>query len=119
MLGMSPNRFVATVICVGIASSLLLAGCSDPREAAGVGVSGCQREIDGTAVVTRTETSKLTCDAINDLVSSIPSQPESFLIRSDSPRLFWNCSYFGTDDGAVLLRCEHGQRHFSIVKRAG
>jgi hypothetical protein len=114
---MMPARSVITLILVGVVSSLLLAGCPDPREVAGVGLSGCQREISGTPAVTRAETSKLSCDAINYLVSSIPSKPENFLIRSDSPRLFWKCSYHGTEQGMALLRCETGKRHFSIVKR--
>jgi len=113
---MMPARSLAGLIAVAVASTLFLAGCPDPREVAGVGVSGCQRDISGAAAVTRTETSKLSCDAINDLVSSIPSQPENYLIRSDSPRLFWKCRYHGTEQGSVLLRCEHNNRHFSIVK---
>jgi len=111
-------RPVRSIVCLiaGVASCLLLAGCPDPGEVAGVEISGCEREISGTTAVTQTETSKLSCDAINDLVSSIPSQPEHFLIRSDSPRLFWKCKYFGTEEGSVILRCEHDTRHFSIVK---
>lgn len=111
------RRFVG-LIGVGLASSVLLAGCPDPREAAGVGFSGCQREIDGAAAVTRTETSKLSCAAINHLVSSIPSEPENYLIGSDSPRLYWKCMYFGSERASLLLRCEYGRRHFSIVKSA-
>jgi hypothetical protein len=109
------SRFVG-LITVGLASSVLLAGCPDPREVAGVGFSGCQREIDGAAAVTRTETSKLNCAAINNLVSSIPSEPENYLIGSESPRLFWKCRYYGIEQGSVLLRCEYDKRHFSIVK---
>ena len=107
------------LIVVGVASSLLLVGCPDPREVAGVGVTGCERQIDDLASKTRTETSKLSCAAINDLVSAIPGEPENYLIRGDSPRLLWKCSYFGAEQGSVLLRCEHDKRHFSIVKKAG
>jgi predicted small secreted protein len=106
------------LIAIGVAFSVLLAGCPDPNEVAGVGVTGCQREIDGVTAETRTETSKLNCAAINDLVSSLPSKPENFLIRGDSPRLLWKCSYFGTEQGPVLFRCENAKRHFSIVKGA-
>jgi hypothetical protein len=113
---MMPARSIAGLIAVAVASALFLAGCPDPREAAGVGVSGCQREISGTGAVTRAETSKLSCDAINNLVSSIPSQPENYLIRSDSPRLFWKCRYHGIEQGSLILRCESDNRHFSIVK---
>jgi hypothetical protein len=70
-------------------------------------VTGCERQIDDVASKTRTETSKLNCAAINDLVSSIPSEPEDFLIRGDSPRLLWKCSHYGTEQGSLLLRCEN------------
>jgi hypothetical protein len=109
-------RRIIGLIVVGVASSLLLAGCPDPREVAGAGVTGCERQIDDVASKTRTETSKLNCAAINDLVSSIPGEPENYLIRGDSPRLLWKCQFFGTEAKRVLLRCEHGKRHFSIVK---
>ena len=111
-----PFRRIISLMIVGVASSVLLAGCSDPNEVAGVGVTGCRREISGVTVVTRTGTSKLSCAAINNLVSSIPSEPENYLIRGDSPRLFWKCRFYGTDQGPVLLRCGTDNRHFSIVK---
>jgi hypothetical protein len=83
-------------------------------------VTGCRREISGVTGVTRTETSKLSCAAINNLISSIPSEPDNYLIGSDSmPRVYWKCKYFGTEQGSVLLRCEYNKRHFSIVKSAG
>lgn len=119
MVAHARRKQIIGLIVVGVASSLLLAGCPDPREVAGVGVTGCERQIDDVASKTRTETSKLNCAAINNLVSSIPGAPEKYLIRGDSPRLLWKCSYFGTDQGSVLLRCENGKRHFSIVKDAG
>ena len=109
-------RRIIGLVAVGAASSLLLAGCPDPNELAGVGVSGCEGHLGDVASKTRTETSKLNCAAINDLVSSIPGEPENYLIRGDSPRLLWKCSYFGTEKGSVLLRCENDKRHFSVVK---
>jgi hypothetical protein len=48
----------------------------------------------------------------------MPSEPENYLIGSDSPGLYWKCRFYGTEQGSVLLRCEHGRRHFSIVKGA-
>ena len=107
---------IVSLITVGVASSILLAGCPDPREVAGVGLSGCQHEISGASAVTRPGTSRLSCAAINNLVSSIPSKPENYLIEGDSPHLKWKCRYYGTEEGTVLLRCEHDIRHFSIVK---
>lgn len=112
-------RRMVGLVAAGAASSILLIGCPDPREVAGVGLTGCKREIVGATGVTRPESSKLNCASINDLVSSIPSEPENYLIRSDSPRLFWKCRYYGTEQGSLLLRCEHGTRHFSIVKETG
>jgi predicted small secreted protein len=110
-------RRIVSLITVGVASSVLLAGCPDPNEVAGVGVTGCQRKISGVTGVTRPETSKLSCAAINNLVSSIPSEPENYLISGDSPRLLWKCRFYGTEQGSVLLRCENDKRHFGIVKR--
>jgi hypothetical protein len=110
-------RSAASVIVAGVASSVFLIGCPDPREVAGVGLPGCQREISGVTAVTRPETSKLSCYAINDLVSSIPSEPENYLMGSDSPRLFWKCRFNGVGEHPVILKCRHDERHFTIVKK--
>lgn len=112
-------RRTVSLLTVGVALSVLLTGCPDPSEVAGVGVTGCQREISGVTGVIRTETSKLSCAEINKLVSSIPGEPDNYLIEGDSPRLFWKCRYYGTKAGPVLLRCQNGKRHFSIVKKSG
>jgi hypothetical protein len=109
-------RRVVGLVGVCIASSVLLVGCPDPREVAGVGFSGCERVISGAPAVTRPETSKLDCAAINSLVSSIPSKPENYLMESDPAGFFWKCRYYGMDHGPALIRCEHDKRHFSIVK---
>jgi hypothetical protein len=114
---MMPARLIATLITVGVALSVLLAGCPDPRAAAG-DTSGCRRAYAGVAGVDRPETSRLSCDAIDELTSTSPSKPETFLSRADSPRLLWKCKFRGTEEGSVLLRCENGKRHFSIVKSA-
>lgn len=119
MLCIRPTIAFPVLSLLAIAMSVFLAGCPDPRETAGVGVSGCHHEIDGVAAVNRTETSKLDCAAINDMVSSIPSAPEKYLVRSGSSGPFWKCTYHGTDVVSLLLRCELGQRHFSIVKAQG
>ena len=120
MRGLDLKCRIAGLIIVVVASSAVSVGCSDPGEVAGVGVSGCQREISGATAVTRTETSKLSCAAINNLVSSIPSEPENYLIGTDStPRLYWKCRYYGTEQSSLLLRCDLAKRHFSIVKSTG
>lgn len=110
-------RRIGSLVTVGVALSLLLTGCPDARTAAG-GASGCERPYGSVTAIDRPETSKLSCDAIDELTSASPSEPEHFLSRGDSPRLLWKCHYFGTDAQRVLLRCEHGKRHFSVVKSA-
>jgi hypothetical protein len=65
------------------------------------------------------ETSRLSCAAINRLTSSMPSEPETFLERGDSPRLLWKCKFYGEEAHRVVLRCEYDERHFSIVKATG
>src|ERR1700750_1956094 len=110
---------IGSLVTVGVALSVLLAGCPDPRPAGGL-TAGCQRDYGGVPGVDRVETSRLSCDAIDRLTSSMPSEPETYLSRDDSPRgLLWKCKFYGTEARPVLLRCEHGKRHFSIVKRAG
>lgn len=112
-----PVRSVASLIAVGVALSVLLAGCPDPRMAAG-DLSGCRRAYAGVTGVDQPETSRLSCEAIDELTSASPSKPETFLSRGDSPRLLWKCRFHGTEKDSILLRCESGKRHFSIVKSA-
>lgn len=109
-------RWVGGLITVGIAASVLLAGCPSPQAVAGGAGSSCQREYAGATGVDMPETSRLSCASINNLTSSSPSEPEAFLIRGDSPRLLWKCRFFGAEARRVVLRCEHDQRHFSIIK---
>ena len=110
-----PCKRVGGLLAGGLALTLLLAGCPDPRAAVGA-ASGCQR-VYGVSAVDRPETSRLSCAAIDRLTDSMPSEPEAFLVSSDSPRhLLWKCRFYGTEARRVLLRCEHHDRHFSIVK---
>ena len=110
-----PSSRVASLVAVGVALGVFLTGCPDARTAAG-DISGCRRPYAGVTGVDRPETSRLSCDSIDKLTSSSPSEPENFLERGDSPRLLWKCKFYGTEGGSVLLRCESGNRHFSIVK---
>lgn len=110
------SRFSGATIA-GIALSVFSGACGGAGVPAGE-LTGCRQEIRGVTGIIRPETSKLGCAAINDLVSSIPAEPENYLIRSDSPRLFWKCRYYGTEQGSVILRCEHDKSHFSLVKSA-
>lgn len=108
-------RQIGSLIAVGVALSVLLAGCPDPRAAVGV-TSGCQREYGGVKGVDRPETSRLSCAAIDKLSDTMPGEPETFLTSGGSPRLLWKCKFYGTEAGRVLLQCEHHKRHFSLVK---
>lgn len=105
---------IGGLVIVGVSLGPLLTGCPVPREAAGL-TSGCEQEY-GVRAADRPETSRLSCTAIDRLTDSMPSEPEAFLERGDSPRLLWKCRFYGTETQQVLLRCEHGDRHFSIVK---
>jgi len=113
-----PVRRIGGLIAVGVALSVLLAGCPDPRAAVGV-TSGCQREYAGVKGVDRPETSRLSCAAIDKLIDTMPSEPETFLVSGDSSRLLWKCRFYGVEEQPVLLRCQHDAKQFSIVKRAG
>jgi hypothetical protein len=112
------TRRIGSLVVVGVALSVLLAGCPDPRMAAGV-TSGCQREYGGVKAVDRPETSGLNCAAIDKLIDTMPSEPEAFVTIGGSPRLLWKCRFYGTEARRVLLRCQHDEKQFSIVKRAG
>lgn len=115
---------IVGLITVGVPLCVLFAGCPSPQEVArseqdtAGGRAGCRRPYAGGTGVDVPETSGLNCAAINRLTSSMPSEPETYLERGDSPRLLWKCKFFGAEARWVLLRCEHDKRHFSIVKGA-
>jgi hypothetical protein len=111
------NRCKQIISLCTVGVSLLLVACGAPKSANGV-TSGCQRIYGGGEAVDRPETSRLSCAAINEMTFAMPSKPETYLSRSDSPRLLWKCKFYGARAPRVLLRCEHQQRHFSIVKSA-
>ncbi len=108
-------RRIGGLITVGVALSVLLAGCFDAETAAG-GATGCRTEFDGVTGVDRPETSGLSCDDIDRLIDTMPSEPETFLTSGDSPRLLWKCKFYGTEGQRVLFWCEHDNRHFRITK---
>lgn len=56
----------------------------------------------------------LSCAAIDKLIDTMPSEPETYLTGGDSSRLLWKCTFHGTEAQRVLFRCEHDKRHFSI-----
>ncbi len=111
-------RRTGSLIVAGVALGLLLAGCPSPQEIAGGG-SGCRRPYAGVNGVDVPETSRLSCAAINNQTSDMPSEPETYLSTDDSPRrLLWKCKFHGAEAQRILLRCEHNKRRFSIVKSA-
>jgi hypothetical protein len=103
---------VALTVAVGASSC---AGSSAPE----VETTGCRQDIRGISGEIRTETSKLSCDAINALISAIPSAPQAYSIMGESPPLLWNCRLYAAKGHTVLLRCTHDAEHFSIVKSDG
>jgi hypothetical protein len=113
-----PFRRAVSLFIGGIPLVLLLAGCFGLASKAAVGVetSGCHR-VYGVNAVDLPESSRFTCAAINNLTSAMPSKPETYLFTDESPRrLLWKCKFYGPEARRVLLRCEHKERHFSIVK---
>lgn len=116
-------RPAVSLIVVGIVSILLSAGCggSSPEPARPMpkgAAAGCQQRVLGIMGAIRRETSGLNCRAINRLISSIPSEPETYLISGRSPRLLWNCRFYGVEGQSVFLRCQHDKKQFSIVNSA-
>jgi hypothetical protein len=107
---------VGILIAAGVALGILLTGCTSPQELVGGG-SGCRQPYAGVTGVDRPETSGLSCSAIDSLISTMPSEPETYLTTGDSPpHLLWKCTFYGGEARRVLLRCEHDKRHFSIIK---
>lgn len=113
-----PTTRIAGLIAVGMTLSVLVGACGGPVISAGE-VSGCRPEIRGVSGLIRPETSGLNCGAINRLTFGMPSEPQAYSILSDSPRLLWNCRFYGVEEQAVLLRCQHDKKQFSIVKTGG
>jgi hypothetical protein len=117
-----PFRRVALFLAVG-AVGLSCGACSGAPVVKDSRVleefsGGCRHRIRGVIGITRPETSRLNCSAIQELTFGLPSEPQAYGITGEAPHLLWKCRYFGVKDGSVLLRCEHHERHFSVVKRA-
>lgn len=112
-------RRIARVTIVGITFSMLLAACGSSSPMSGGTATGCLQRVHGATGAIQRETSGLSCRAINRLISSVPSEPQGYSILGGSPRLLWNCKFYGLEGQSVLLRCQHDERQFSIVGRAG
>ena len=95
--------------------SVVLMGCTNARPA-GEGNAGCQVIFGTVDAVNRPENSTLSCEAINELTSAIPSKPETYLSK-EPHGVLWKCRFYGLQAKRVLLRCAHHSRHFSVLKR--
>lgn len=112
------SRTIVKLITLALSLSVLSAGCADSATL-GEGTSGCRQEVRGEAGVIRPETSRLRCAAINEMLFGIPSEPQAYSILGESPRLLWKCRLYPASAQRVLLRCQHHQRHFTVVRARG
>jgi hypothetical protein len=63
----------------------------------------------------RPETSRLDCEQIKNLIAILPPGPGSFVLANKS-HYQWECDQVKPGAGGFLLRCEHGDRRFSIIR---
>lgn len=111
-------RRMRTLLVLGVTLTVIGSGCAGSL-APEAEPSGCRQDIAGVPGVIQTETSKLNCTAINELISAVPSEPQAYSIMSESTHLLWNCRLYAPKGHAVLLRCTHNTQHFSIRKQGG
>jgi len=109
------NRTAATFLAV-ILACLCMGGCGGVAASGGAAGTGCRAEIRGVGTVLKSETSGLTCAAINRLTVGLPSRPQAFVIIGESPHVLWKCHLFSLDAPRLLLRCAHHQKEFSILR---
>lgn len=109
-------RPIVGLITLGLSLSLLSGGCADPSALVGGDTSGCRQLVRGESGVIRPETSRLRCTAINVMINGIPGEPQTYLIKSESPRLLWKCRLYPASVQRVLLRCQYNKRHFTVVR---
>ena len=107
-------RRILIVSLVGIMFGMITNACAGPPDFRGE-LGGCEENIRGTVAVIRPETSSLRCTAIKQLIFGIPSEPQVYSIRGNSPRMSWKCRFYGVRDRVLILRCQHHERQFSVV----
>jgi len=73
-------------------------------------------EIRGVGGKVQPETSGLTCAKVKEIIGSVPSEPQGYVVISESPHLLWKCRLNAAKGHSVLLGCIHHRKHFSIVK---
>lgn len=100
----------AIVVCAVLA--VAAAACGTRAREAGMGP--CQVNVQGQSGTIATESSRLNCDQINALTGLVPSSPGGYSVEGQSPAIDWNCELLPQDSRAVLLRCRHGGRRFTI-----
>jgi hypothetical protein len=105
------------LICVVLVASVTSSACAGSPMLREPG--GCGMLIRGVTGVVRPESSNLTCAAVKEIIDSVPSKPQKYLVISESPHLLWKCQLYPVKAQGVLLRCAHRQKHFSIVKDTG
>ncbi len=114
---MYAHRMISLVV-LGVMLSVMVTACG--RSAApAVETTGCRLDIRGVAGLIQVETSKLSCDSINRLISAIPSEPQAYSIVGESPHLLWNCRLYAAKGHTDLLRCAHNAERFTIKKVGG
>jgi hypothetical protein len=114
-----------SMISLPVAVGVVLGACgsssvhADHSSGHSEGGSGCRTYVRGVLRQILPESSDLSCSEIDDLINGIPSEPGVESIIGGSPRLLWKCRFYAAKEAPpLLLRCQHHDRRFSVVKRA-
>lgn len=118
MVQIMSARRTGLLIILGITLSVAVSACAGSVALGGETI-GCRQDIRGVKGIIRPETSKLRCDAINEIIFGMPSEPQAYSIFGDSPHLLWQCRLYPVKGHSVLLRCSNKEKHFSVVKETG
>jgi hypothetical protein len=113
MRGRFDSRCLLAILAATVAAALATAG---PASAAAPG--RCEQIILDVAGEIRPETSGMTCRQIKRMNTGVAPGGAPYLLESPFTGRFWTCRTRGPRRKAPLLRCELGNRHFSIVAAA-
>jgi hypothetical protein len=103
-------RCLATIAAVA-AAAVLAAGCS----ASAATDIGCDQIVLGVAGTIHPETSGMTCRQIRRMNSGVSPGGAPYWVESPFSGRLWKCRTHGSRPMAPLLRCEVGERRFSII----
>jgi hypothetical protein len=103
-------RYLGPIVAVTIAA-VLAAGCS----ANAATDSGCDQTVLGVAGTIRPETSGMTCRQIRRMNSAVSPGGAPYFVESPFTERLWKCRTRGSRPTTPLLRCELGERRFSII----